>query len=593
MANLPSDVYTLGVNQTKTLLKAVGSAWLAALLLLLVLVAMACATAYESVHGSELALLMFYKSWWFQLLLYLFALNVLGAVLARLPLNRNQIGLVVTHLAILLILGGAWVTKRFGIEGRVEIREGQTAQAFTVPQDSVILERSGGRARTAIDLDPAVFNRLRTVASPGLAPLTLDDLKVEIEAYAPDSTEREEVVDDAPQTQSAVELTLGAGHQKMTRWVFADQPSEMSPLGVIVRRIAEREEFARLLDPAPASQPVSNGTVRVEVGEQQFDYPLEQCLGRGVAVAETGFSIKVLRYLPHAMVGADRQIHSASNQAVNPAVEVEVSGPRGIFKRWAFARFPDLSSMHGAKAADDLKVVFVASADDAPIAPVEILVGPSDELVVRFAARDGTRTIVKAAPGQPVATPFEGMSLEIGRFLTHARVDRIVEPLPTAGEEPIPALQVALTAPAGTDRFWLRRFDSRQMESGGSTYHLHYAYKTLPLGFLVRLDRFHIDKYAGTERPRSFQSHVTFLEPASGREQGQVISMNKPASHGGYTLFQSSYDLSGGRPASSILSVSRDPGRPIVFFGYIAMLAGMVWIVVSRMLDRRRFVPIQ
>jgi len=581
------------VKQTKSLFKAVGSTWLAALLLLLVLVAMACATAYESIHGSEMALLVFYKSWWFEGLLLLFAVNVLSAVLARLPLDRGQIGLAVTHASILLILGGAWVTKCFGIDGRVMIREGQTAQVFTVSQDALTLERSGGQSRVALDLDPSTFNRSRAVTKPGPAPLTLGELKVEIEAYAPDSTEREEVLDDNPQTQPAMEITIGAGQRKMTRWVFADQPSELSAVGLVARRIADAQEFARMLAPPAASRPASGGTVKVEVGDKKFDFPLEQCTDRVVVAGDTGFSIKVLRYLPHAVVGADRQIQSASDQPVNPAIEVEVTGPKGTSKRWVFARFPDFSSMHGAKTAEELKIVFAAAVDDTPNTPMEVLVGPSNELAVRFADRDGKVTIAKAAPGKPVDTPFEGMSFEIGRFLEHARINQVVEPLQTAGEEPMPALQLVVTAPAGTDRFWLRKFDSRQIDLGGTTYLLQYADKTLPLGFNLRLDKFRIDTYPGTERPRSFQSHVTFLDPASGREQGQVISMNNPAGHGGYTLFQSSYHMGEGEPTSSVLSVSWDPGRPIVFFGYFAMLAGMVWIVATRVLARRGVAAVQ
>jgi cytochrome c biogenesis protein ResB len=65
--------------------------------------------------------------------------------------------------------------------------------------------------------------------------------------------------------------------------------------------------------------------------------------------------------------------------------------------------------------------------------------------------------------------------------------------------------------------------------------------------------------------------------------------MNHPTTHGGYTFYQSEYrqDPTTGR-TMSILSVSRDPGQPIVFAGYVGMLVGMIWVLVLRVLDRKR-----
>lgn len=64
-------------------LRAIGSLWFAVVLLVLLLVAMACATVFESTRGTEQALAAFYDSWWFELLLALLAVNVLSAVLVR------------------------------------------------------------------------------------------------------------------------------------------------------------------------------------------------------------------------------------------------------------------------------------------------------------------------------------------------------------------------------------------------------------------------------------------------------------------------------------------------------------------------------
>ena len=108
---------------------------------------------------------------------------------------------------------------------------------------------------------------------------------------------------------------------------------------------------------------------------------------------------------------------------------------------------------------------------------------------------------------------------------------------------------------------------------------------TLP--FAVRLDAFEIDYYEGTRRPAQFRSRVTVRDAASGREVPAVIEMNRELAYGGYKFFQSSYRETPGRD-QTILSVSRDPGEPIVFLGYYTLVAGMIVVLATRIRERRR-----
>jgi ABC-type transport system involved in cytochrome c biogenesis permease subunit len=103
--------------------------------------------------------------------------------------------------------------------------------------------------------------------------------------------------------------------------------------------------------------------------------------------------------------------------------------------------------------------------------------------------------------------------------------------------------------------------------------------------FAVRLDAFEIDYYEGTRRPAQFRSRVT-VKDARG-ETPAVIEMNRELAYGGYKFFQSSYRETPGRD-QTILSVSKDPGEPVVFLGYYTLVAGMVVVLVTRIRERRR-----
>lgn len=107
----------------------------------------------------------------------------------------------------------------------------------------------------------------------------------------------------------------------------------------------------------------------------------------------------------------------------------------------------------------------------------------------------------------------------------------------------------------------------------------------VPLGFTMRLDDFQIDHYPGTQRPAMFRSLVTTID-GSGTETQHKIWMNHELHWGGFKFFQSSYQMRGGREMS-ILSVSRDPGQTIVFWGYTLLVLGMIVVLVTRMKQRR------
>ncbi|MFQ5430441.1 MAG: cytochrome c biogenesis protein ResB, partial [Phycisphaerae bacterium] len=169
----------------------------------------------------------------------------------------------------------------------------------------------------------------------------------------------------------------------------------------------------------------------------------------------------------------------------------------------------------------------------------------------------------------------------------HARLKQTVEPVTPVRKERTPAILLTLKTSDHTNEMWVLKDRSYPVSIEGVPHEVAFTDKTIPLGFSVTLDRFRVGYYPGTGRPRSFQSNMTITDPAGGRELSRVVSMNNPTSYGGYTFYQSSYDQRGAK-ALSILSVSRDPGQPIVFAGYFLLIAGMLWVLVLRMRERSR-----
>ena len=84
---------------------------------------LAAATFVETKYGGAAAQFAVYDTGWFTAIHVLLAVNVLCAMLSRLPWRRRQIGFVMTHGGILVLLIGCAITWA-GIEAQLPVYEG-------------------------------------------------------------------------------------------------------------------------------------------------------------------------------------------------------------------------------------------------------------------------------------------------------------------------------------------------------------------------------------------------------------------------------------------------------------------------------------
>jgi cytochrome c biogenesis protein ResB len=68
--------------------------------------------------------------------------------------------------------------------------------------------------------------------------------------------------------------------------------------------------------------------------------------------------------------------------------------------------------------------------------------------------------------------------------------------------------------------------------------------------------------------------------------------MNEPLKHGGYTLYQASFQQGPtGEPIASILSVNYDPGRWIKYLGSLIICLGVIWLFYQKRRTARAQAP--
>ena len=86
---------------------------------------MAVATFIENDFGSPVAYSMVYGTKWFELILLLLATNLIGQLIIYKLFRRAKLPTTLFHLSFLLLILGAAITRYFGWEGTMHIREGE------------------------------------------------------------------------------------------------------------------------------------------------------------------------------------------------------------------------------------------------------------------------------------------------------------------------------------------------------------------------------------------------------------------------------------------------------------------------------------
>ena len=100
------------------------SYWTMAILLVILGVGAGVATFIENDYGAETAKALVYSHKWYEAVMVLTMINMLG-VMIRVKMWRNMTKFTL-HIAFVVILIGAAMTRYIGFEGIMHIREGKT-----------------------------------------------------------------------------------------------------------------------------------------------------------------------------------------------------------------------------------------------------------------------------------------------------------------------------------------------------------------------------------------------------------------------------------------------------------------------------------
>jgi cytochrome c-type biogenesis protein CcsB len=114
----------------KKIIAFLSSTALMVVLLFLFASSLAVATFIERDYGTDTVRKMIYNARWFELLMFLGLINIIAVTLQKKLFRREKLTLFIFHLAFVVIIVGAAITRYLGKEGTMHIREGETSRTW-------------------------------------------------------------------------------------------------------------------------------------------------------------------------------------------------------------------------------------------------------------------------------------------------------------------------------------------------------------------------------------------------------------------------------------------------------------------------------
>lgn len=538
---------------------------LAVILLVALAIILAVATFYESVYDTKTAQYLVYRSPLFALFLTVLGINLSASAIIRYPWSKAQTGFVVTHVGIIIILIGSLLTMWKGLDGSMMLEEGEVSNKVTIDQPILYFGPDIDNIREM----PAEYrwNRPKPGKSEYRYPLGEDGKLVAVIDDYYHHAEAETLYIPDPVGMPALELRLHNANVDQKVWLT---PAD----GKVTMGLAQLELF-RLPDKAaeeafkkPADAP-GRGTLQVLIGSTPIVVDLDRVSEKPYPLEFPGASLKLLRYLPHAVV-EEGKLLSKSEQPINPAVEVELTTTKGAQRWLLFSALPELNTRIDSQGeAPETRLIY--NRPEAPQArTLELGLTSDGRLLYRF---DGKRS------GEFKDTALESgwMDLKIEKvnLLERARRERhFREVFPKKGAEdkaPGPAIRMRVEGAASEEPFWLERGDIRKvLGKEGQESIVGYGYKTVSLPFEIKLKEFRIGYDPGTKTAATYESDIVV------GEKEFTVAMNSPYEHEGTKVFQASYgDTPDGRNIS-VFAVANDPGIELKYFGSIMLVIGII-----------------
>jgi hypothetical protein len=637
--NLPQQMSQLIMNhsspdstQRRTLasrcLRFFGSVKLAMALLAVLILSCVVGTVIESRLDAAVAQAYFYDAPWFSAWLLLLCVNLVLAVVVRYPWKRQQAGFIITHAGIVILLAGAWIGRRWGVEGTMTLFKGE-APANVLVLDQMFLEIRSGRTQKPVVKQLAGPARPPTPRRP--VTFKAGSARISVRQYARELGSRTTVDASPGEGSPAVRLVLQSAMlpKPVEQWlVLGDSGQNSIDFGpASVHLVADREQpgaannslapatagvrerhfvfanfpemsIARALSGSATGirarfQPRTanaqgRGRLELNLPGRQIEFDVDAVLDRAVLLAGTPWQLQNVKYLADFRL-QDQEPVSASDQPKNPALVFEIANvtdadgaPGGAPE----CNHPKDQCTEHEGACCAKKTASTPGSSQGIDTGLILYHRGGDRLRYASFSKGACVAQGNVVPGVTVRAGWGDWSFRIEEILSAAVVRRKLGPLSAETPRPLgrPGIFVELEKDGQRAGRWVSLGEPESLKIVGEDVTLRFGRRLHALPFAVALDRFEVERNEGTESPAGFKSQVRFIDPAGqGAQSSREIWMNHPATFPeswgmdwlgrGYRFSQASWNPD--NLNQTTLQVLRDPGWALKWSGSLLVCAGL------------------
>ncbi len=309
----------------------------------------------------------------------------------------------------------------------------------------------------------------------------------------------------------------------------------------------------------------------------EHDFLLHPLPKDGLKIQAGGHQLEIFEYQPYSM--REEKIIASETKTDGPAVRFQMQNPNVNVTEWV------IQTAEGREAVQDLgpaKIVLTSKDYDAVGQNVVVLRPEPDGESLNYSIYS-SRSPAGVAPrkgkvkaGDTIETGWMGLVMRILKYMPNAKEEVLFH----KREKPTPLTQAAIRIRFNGNERWMGLDSVLKFFTDQAVYLVSYGNKRIDLskvfqdpGFEMRLKKFEVGRYQGTNKAATYQS----LVEVPGR--GEVlISMNEPLYHQGFTFYQASFqeDPKTGKPTASVLSVNFDPGRWVKYLGSLIICMGTI-----------------
>lgn len=514
--------------------------------LLVFAAALVYGTVCESLYGSDYVRREVYYTPWFYSIEVALVISLVFAVLNRIPLKKRLAGFYTVHASLVTLMFGALITHLYGVDGSIELEaNGPPQSSVRLNEDLIYYFNSGTQESRSVppsDHPATQFTSGARVEMARFLPFAKEQVSWDKGATGRSSQWFSQVRVRNPRMTQVLGLGSYEENGFQTR-------ADLGPLHVEVLDLATLNAYAAALPRSGAQYLLVTPGRAFELSAAKTPQTLTLPGAKKASFAPVTipkFNLTLLRL----SIGAENFdfFPRYSPYPIRQHMAVDTA---------SLYRLLELTTLRARPTA------FISY--NAQTKKLEILHGK------------GTQWKRVSYADAPLALPWMGLTLEFfEQHLGQTPTFSYIAAKPKKDDEqPVRAalLRVSPTAGAAAQEVWISNQRSTPLASTGIDAYL--GSRELQLPFALRLERFKMVQERGLQSPASYESFVQVTHPGRSAESAHIY-MNNPYKAEGFTLYQASYLQDDTGNYHTILSVNRDPGRPIKYLGSLLLVLGLI-----------------